>query len=298
MSKIGSNGFPKSVSTETLIRIAREIGHELLKRQADVVAVASNQMPASQDVWATKKPDGSSLTSSDIWANNEILARLKELPINFDQIGVISEESEKDSNKEAAKKAAAFVIDPLDNTGDYKRGKDSWSVTLGFIENGIPTGGVVYYPAQGRLFYTHEDGKSYFLNEKTQADPVQLSGAISKNPDNTNQPIHIVTDFEVAASLQTPKGIQVVNDHAAHTDRYWQIAMPDGTDLAEHGDLFYAWDVVGPAAIAARANVVYADRHGQPLNYLERRAGYNDFELPREGFIAGNRQTMQSLLNQ
>lgn len=295
MPIIAPHGFPKDISITNIIDIARAIGHELLKKQSAVVAVAKGTQVASDDVWTKTKPDGSSLTSSDIWANSEIERRLKSLPLDFNNIGMITEEGDKSSNRKAAEKDAAFVIDPLDNTGDYKRGKDNWSVTIGFEEKGIPTGGVVYYPAQGKLYYTHEDGKSYCLDETLKTTTI-LTGACPKQPEESGTgdlQLRVVTDFNVAAQVKGP--MPIVNEHAGHTDRYWLITLPNGMDMAEHGDLFYAWDIVGPAAIAARANVVYVNRDGTPLSFLEKHTGHNDFEMPRSGFIAGNKETLSNL---
>ena len=292
---VGAHGFPSAVSIKQVLDLAHVIGKELLKRQPDVVAVANGEKASTDEIWAEKKPDGSSLTSSDIWANGEIVSFLEKLPLDFERIGIVTEEGDKDANRQGAAKESAFVIDPLDNTGDYKRGKNNWSVTIGFAENKKPTGGVVYYPAQGNLYYTDDDGNSYCLNEKLGTTTL-LTGRQPKQPSQNiagKSTLCIVTDFNVAA--ETANFAQnVINQHAVHTDRYWDVTLSDGADIAEHGDLFYSWDLIGPAAIAARAGVIYIDRSGTPLDFLISNPGHNDFEMPRNGFIAGNKETLKN----
>ena len=286
MSFVKAHGFPKTInSVEDIIDIAREIGQTLLTMQPDVVAVHTKRNEPSKDIWVKAKPDGSSVTSSDIWANSEIEQRLKALPFDQKSIGIITEEGDKSANKRAAKKSASWVIDPLDNTGSYKRGNDDWSVTIGFHENGQPTGGVVYYPAQGKLYYTGDDGFAYMMNEK-QGTLIKLTG-----PESKTSNITVMTDHDVKPEI----GQNVIEKHAGHTERYWDITLKDGADIAEHGDLFYSWDIVAPAAIAARAGVIYLKRDGSPLDFLIAEDGHNDFEMPRNGFIAGNHETLKNI---
>ena len=47
-----------------------------------------------------------------------------------------------------------FLVDPLDGTKEFVQRRGDFTVNIALIENGVPTRGVVYAPAQGRLFYT------------------------------------------------------------------------------------------------------------------------------------------------
>ena len=44
-----------------------------------------------------------------------------------------------------------FLVDPLDGTKEFVRGGDDYTVNIGLIEQGVPTLGVVFAPATGRL---------------------------------------------------------------------------------------------------------------------------------------------------
>jgi myo-inositol-1(or 4)-monophosphatase len=57
-----------------------------------------------------------------------------------------------------------WVIDPLDGTHNYLRGFPHFSVSIGLLENGEPTLGVVYDPLRDELF-TADKGNGAYLND-------------------------------------------------------------------------------------------------------------------------------------
>ncbi|MFN4180446.1 MAG: inositol monophosphatase family protein, partial [Armatimonadota bacterium] len=57
------------------------------------------------------------------------------------------------------------VIDPIDGTANFVAGVPIWAVSVGLVENGIPTMGAVYYPAYNEI-YLAQQGKGAWLNEK------------------------------------------------------------------------------------------------------------------------------------
>jgi 3'(2'), 5'-bisphosphate nucleotidase len=48
----------------------------------------------------------------------------------------------------------------LDGTKEFIQRRGDFTVNIAYVENGVPLRGVVYAPAQGRLFYTLADGQS------------------------------------------------------------------------------------------------------------------------------------------
>lgn len=46
-----------------------------------------------------------------------------------------------------------FYIDPLDGTIPFSAGMESYSVSIGLVQRGAPTHGVLYYPSDGDLIY-------------------------------------------------------------------------------------------------------------------------------------------------
>ena len=104
------------------------------------------QLDAKKDF----KKDGSPVTEADKGAERIILKELKKL---IPGIPVISEENVASHSK--IPPTQFFLVDPLDGTKEFlkKDGLGSFTVNIGLIESNIPTMGIVFAPALGRLFY-------------------------------------------------------------------------------------------------------------------------------------------------
>ena len=75
--------------------------------------------------------------------------------------GWLSEETADDPARTA--KRRAWVVDPIDGTRDYLRGRSGWCVSVALVEDGAPRLGVLAAPARDEL-WTAERGRSARLN--------------------------------------------------------------------------------------------------------------------------------------
>ncbi len=100
------------------------------------------------------KSDASPVTEADEIADG-IIAR--GLAGAFPEIAIVTEE-QAESHGETA--TTFFLVDPLDGTKEFVQRRGDFTVNIALIENGVPTRGVVYAPAKGRLFYTGANGQS------------------------------------------------------------------------------------------------------------------------------------------
>ncbi|MBO1324160.1 inositol monophosphatase [Acetobacter sp. TBRC 12305] len=65
-----------------------------------------------------------------------------------------------------------WVVDPIDGTSNYARGRSRWCVSLGLLDGDEPIGGVIEAPALGEV-YTALRGVGAFLNGKPiHASPI------------------------------------------------------------------------------------------------------------------------------
>ncbi|MEJ5115864.1 inositol monophosphatase family protein [Gluconobacter cerinus] len=65
-----------------------------------------------------------------------------------------------------------WVVDPIDGTSNFARGRDRWCVSLGLLEDNVPVAGVIEAPALNEVF-TAQKGKGAFLNGKPiKASPI------------------------------------------------------------------------------------------------------------------------------
>ncbi len=91
----------------------------------------------------TLKEDESPLTSADLASNRTILAGLADIDKS---IPVMSEESATIPYEERKTWSKYFLVDPLDGTKEFIKGKKEYTVNIALIENGVPTLGAVYVP--------------------------------------------------------------------------------------------------------------------------------------------------------
>lgn len=105
----------------------------------------------------SEKPDHSFVTEADKVVEDFLRT---ELAKHFPGVEALGEEVEQ-----GVKKNVAWVIDPIDGTANFVAGVPIWAVSVGLVENGIPTMGAVYYPAFNEIYFAQQ-GKGAWLNEK------------------------------------------------------------------------------------------------------------------------------------
>ncbi|WP_315856038.1 MULTISPECIES: 3'(2'),5'-bisphosphate nucleotidase CysQ [Rhizobium] len=126
---------------EALVPMIRKAGSAALVLQDDHVAVRA-------------KPDGSPVTSADLASNEILRAACVAL---FPAIPVVSEE---DSLAFEARRDSdsVLVIDPLDGTKEFIKGRDEFAVNIALVENGHASAGLIYAPpVTGSSFPTAVD---------------------------------------------------------------------------------------------------------------------------------------------
>lgn len=122
---------------------------------ASMIPVAKNAGEAimtvyNEDFKHDLKSDGSPVTKADKAAEKIILQGLKEYAPD---IAIVSEENPASHDLQASN--IFFLVDPLDGTKEFLKrdGKGAFTVNIALIENNIPTMGIIYAPALGRMFY-------------------------------------------------------------------------------------------------------------------------------------------------
>jgi 3'(2'), 5'-bisphosphate nucleotidase len=138
-----------------------------LKAGAEIMTVY-----ASDDFGAEAKADDSPVTRADLAADRVICAGLAAaLP----DIPVVTEEQASSHQIDAD---TFILVDPLDGTKEFIKRRGEFTVNIALVEHGVPTRGVVYAPAVGRLFYTNAQGQTVEEVDGT-ATPLSVSA-----PDN------------------------------------------------------------------------------------------------------------------
>tara|TARA_R110000851_G_scaffold22821_3_gene67411 strand:+ start:437 stop:1234 length:798 start_codon:yes stop_codon:yes gene_type:complete len=141
------------------------------------------------DDFAVKvKSDASPVTEADEAADAIISAGLRAA---FPEVPLVTEEQAA-SHGETAK--TFLIVDPLDGTKEFINRRGDFTVNIAYVEAGVPTRGVVYAPAKGRMFYTLADGTS-----------VEEEGPFSKDAPGSLHPVRVTQPDNTALMVVASK---------------------------------------------------------------------------------------------
>ena len=114
--------------------------------EATTVRVGKQLLADFGQAQAAEKADGSLVTQSDQWADQELR---EAIAAAFPEHGVLSEEVEHifpDTEW-------CWIIDPVDGTTNFARGVPLWAISLGLLYRGTPVFGYVHLPTLGQSFH-------------------------------------------------------------------------------------------------------------------------------------------------
>ncbi|MDQ2094266.1 3'(2'),5'-bisphosphate nucleotidase CysQ [Rhodobacteraceae bacterium 10Alg 79] len=132
----------------------------------------------SDDFEVKSKSDDSPVTAADEAADAIISAGLREA---FPDMALVTEEQSASHTQDVS---TFLIVDPLDGTKEFVHRRGDFTVNIALVEDGVPTRGVVYAPAKGRMFLTLADGSAVeedgpFGDEMGTTRPIRVS-----EPDN------------------------------------------------------------------------------------------------------------------
>lgn len=259
-----------------------EEDYELLKQAArDAGALALSYF--RQQISVNRKPDGSEVSEADLAVDTALKLDLANKRPDY---GWLSEESVDDG--ERLKHRRVWMVDPIDGTRDFIRGRDGFSVMIGLLEGDHPALGVVWQPIGRRLYFASR-GQGTWLSENDAA-PERIHTSSISAPEE----IRLVA----SKSHRTP----VIDEVRA------QLGIKDELNVGSVGlklgliarglrDLYVnpsskssAWDTCGPEAILTEAGGRLTDLWGRPIDYRA-----TDVRN-RDGLVASNGALHQLVL--
>ena len=147
---------------ENLVTVMRRLSLEAGDRIMEVYG--------RPDFDVKSKSDDSPVTEADEAADAIISAGLRAA---FPDMMLVTEEQ---AATHSARGDTFLIVDPLDGTKEFVHRRGDFTVNIALVEDGVPTRGVVYAPAKGRMFYTRPDGQSV---EETGDFPKDAPGPVS-----------------------------------------------------------------------------------------------------------------------
>ncbi|MBL8772115.1 MAG: 3'(2'),5'-bisphosphate nucleotidase CysQ [Phenylobacterium sp.] len=94
-----------------------------------------------------KADDHSPVTNADLAADDLLTRRLRAARPDY---GWLSEETADDPQRMAHRRI--FVVDPIDGTRAFLKGRPWWSVAIAVVDDGVPTAAAVYAPELEEIY--------------------------------------------------------------------------------------------------------------------------------------------------
>lgn len=237
--------------TEVMRKLALEAGEVIM------------QIYASPDFDVRAKSDNSPVTAADEAADALISAGLRAA---FPDVALVTEEQAASHSQQVS---TFLIVDPLDGTKEFVNRRGDFTVNIAYVENGIPLRGVVFAPAQGRLFYTNAIGTA-----------VEETGPLNKDSAGISQPISVTTPDNGALMVVASKSHrdQATDDYisryavrdmtSAGSSLKFCLVATGEADLYPRLGRTMEWDTAAGQAVltGAGGRVVRFDDHS-PLLY-------------------------------
>ncbi len=199
-----------------------------------------------------KKPDGTPVTDADLAVDALLTAHLRAARPDY---AWLSEETADNTDRLAARRI--FIVDPIDGTRAYMRGKPWWAVCIAVVEDGQPTAGVVCAAA---------------LDERYEAT---VGGGATLN----GLPIH-------ASKTAALDGCRMLGDEKMFAHPAWREPWPSMTIESRNAIAYRMalvasgaydaavalsgkseWDIAAAALIATEAGAMVSDHKGLPFTF-------------------------------
>ena len=217
-------------------------------RAAGELAMASFR--GTFEVW--DKSPGNPVSAADIACDEYLKSRLLAARPDY---GWLSEETA--DAPERLRRARVWVVDPIDGTRDFVRGRAGWCVSAALVEDGRPVLGVLAVPARGQLFIS-EAGRGATCN----GAPLVVSGLMTL--DGVRLPID--PPNLTASFWPSPWPGTAVEKPNSLALRLAKVASGEADAWIE-GRSINEWDVAAAALICTEAGGIVTDRAGLPLAF-------------------------------
>jgi len=223
---------------------------EAIVREAGRMALAS--WPGDGhllDHW--EKAPGDPVSEIDL-AVDQFLKR--ELRALLPAAGWLSEETVDASAR--VHDSLVWLVDPIDGTRDYIRGRKGWAVSVALVNTRRPLLGYLYAPARkrgaGGEFWSAEAGKGAFRNGE------RLRASTREELPGARVP---------AVKLPEEDADLVMVDQPNSIALRMAMVAADEADLLATLRWGYEWDIAAAGLIARESGAAVTDAFGKALNY-------------------------------
>jgi myo-inositol-1(or 4)-monophosphatase len=225
-----------------------------------------------RDYRIEEKGKGNPVTTADLEANRKIREVIQG---RYPNDGWLSEEDKDNTDRLSASRV--WIVDPIDGTKEFIEGVPQFAVCIGLVVDGQPVLGVVYNPAEDKLFRAAK-GRGALLNGRPihVSTREQMEGAfllVSRSePKRKFQPFMELCRLEPVGSIAY---------------RLARVAEGAGDATLTFRSV-HEWDVCAAVMVVEEAGGVVIDGGGNRLVF-------NRPEPLRRGVVASNEPLANSL---
>lgn len=218
---------------------------EEIVREAGQIAFAS-WPGAGHRVESWEKAPGNPVCAADLEVNAFLKSELSAL---LPAAGWLSEETA--DNADRLDKGLIWLVDPIDGTRDFVRGRRGWAVSVALVSAGRPLIGLLAAPAREE-FWAAVAGQGAARNGRPLRASRRRSFPGARVPAD-----HLAKDDADLTLVEKPNAIAL------------RVAMvaADEADLVATLRWGFEWDIAAATLIAREAGAAVSDAFGQPLNY-------------------------------
>lgn len=196
-----------------------------------------------------EKSPGSLVCEADIEVDSFLKRELGSL---LPAAGWLSEETA--DSTERLDKGLVWLVDPIDGTRDFIRGRHGWAVSVALISAGRPLLGTLVAPSRGEV-WSATAGQGAWLNGERLRASTRTAFAGARVPSHD-----LPEEDRDLTKVEQPNSIAL------------RIAMvaDDRADLVATLRWGFEWDVAAATLIAREAGAAATDAFGKPLAYNKR----------------------------
>ena len=217
---------------------------EVSRIAAEAGAIAARRSGSDYRRW--EKVPGHPVCEIDLEVNSFLREHLTALD---PEAGWLSEETLDASDR--IERSRLWVVDPIDGTKDYLRGRSGWAVSVALVEERMPIIGVLAAPARGE-HWTAARGRGAHRNGQL----LQVSGRRELGGARVPADQLPSADADLVA-VPKPNSIAL---------RIALVAAGEA-DLVATLRWGFEWDIAAAALIASEAGAAVTGALGQPLAF-------------------------------
>lgn len=211
------------------------------------------------DIIVEMKSDESPLTAADRASHDIIAAGLAALD---PEIPLLSEEGRDIPFNERRQWQRFWLVDPLDGTKEFIKRNGEFTVNIALIEGGTPVVGVIYVPAQNRL-YRGIKGAGAWIEDETGRRAI-----VVRRPDPVKGMAVVMSRSHPSPELDAYLEKIVVGEAVPVGSSLKLCAVAEGrADLYPRLGPTMEWDTAAGQAIVEAAGGRVEDMEGNPLRY-------------------------------